>query len=55
MGMKTNVIFVEKSLGYLDDHDDHACPTSIISFLHKIHSNALPLRDVVLGGNENFK
>ena len=47
MGMKTNVILVENSLGYLDGH---ACPISIISFLHKIYSNALPLGDVVLGG-----
>ena len=48
MGMKISVILVKKSLSYIDDH---ACPTSIISFLHKIHSNASLLGEVVLGGN----
>ena len=50
--MKTRVILVEKSLGYLDSY---ICPTPIISFfLHKIHFNTLPLGDVVLGGNGNL-
>ena len=51
MGIKTSVILVEKSLGYLDSH---ACQLQSSHFLHKIHSNALPLEEVVLGGNENL-
>ena len=49
--MKTSVILVEKSLGYLDGN---GCPTLIISFFHKIHSDTLPLEEVVLGGNESL-
>ena len=49
--MKTNVILVEKSLGYLDGH---ACPTPISHFLHKIYSNALLLGEVILVCNRNL-
>ena len=46
MGVKTSVILITKTHSYLDGL---ACPTSIIS-----HSNALPLEEVVLGGNGNM-
>ena len=46
MGMKISVILVEKFLGYLDGY---IYQTSI-----EIHSNALPLGDVILGGNGNL-
>ena len=43
--MKISVILVEKSIDYFDDY---TCPTSIITFLYKIHSNALLLGEVVM-------
>ena len=51
MGMETSVILVEESLATL-----MAMLVQLQSshFLHKFQSNALPLGEVVLGGNENL-
>ena len=51
MEMKISIILVEKSPSYLDGH---TYPTLSFYFLYKIHSNALPLIEVVLGVNGNL-
>ena len=48
--MKTSVILVEKSLALMV----MLVQLQSSHFLYKFHSNALPLGDMVLGGNENL-
>ena len=49
--MKTSVFLVENSLATLMVMLMHHQSSH---FNHKIHSNALPLREVVIGGNGNL-
>ena len=52
MKMETNdVVLIEKSLKRFNSHVQ---PISTISFLHKIHSNALSVNNVVLYGNKKL-
>ena len=50
-GNEKFVILVVKSHLYFDGH---AYPIRLSHFHHKIYFNALPLGDVVLGGNGNL-
>ena len=48
---KTNIVLVVKSLATLMFM---LVQLQASHLFHKIHSNALPLEDVILGGNENL-
>ena len=54
MEMRISVILIEKSLGYLESLIVMLVQLQLSHFLHKFHSNALPLGKVVLDGNENL-
>ena len=54
MRMKTSVILVENFFGYLITLIGMLVQLQSSHFVHKIHSNALPLGDIVLGGNKNL-